>query len=105
MIASSIGSTHASATALLHAWTHQAPPGQAAGVATSGAVVAGEITTVQQSLLDALAPLVGMTTEELQSTLESGQPLESLAAQYGIDLSALSDKLETTTGLLLDVKA
>ena len=123
MIANSVGSTHASATALLHARIHEATPGQArknqppeppatvpeqptAGTAPDvTGVVAGEITTTQQSLLDALAPLVGMTTDELQSTLAAGQPLEALAAQYGVDLQALSEKLETTTGILLDVKA
>ena len=123
MIANSVGSTHASATALQHARMHEAPPGQARknpppGVPatvpeqpTGGAapdvtgVVAGEVTTTQQSLLDALAPLVGMTSEELQSTLAAGQPLESLAAQYGVDLQALSEELGTTTGILLDVRA
>ena len=84
-------------------------PGQARksppAVIPEQTAVAGEISTTQQSLLDALAPLVGMTTDELQSTLAAGQPLESLAAQYGVDLQALSEKLETTTGILLDVKA
>jgi hypothetical protein len=109
MIANSVGSTHASATALLHARMHEAPPGHARrtpiAVVPEQAALAGEITTTQQSLLDALAPLVGMTSDELQSTLAAGQPLESLAAQYGVDLKALSEKLETTTGILLDVKA
>ena len=35
----------------------------------------------------------------------SGQKIEDVAAAYGVDLASLSDRLETTTGLLVDVQA
>ena len=71
---------------------------------TPTGVLTATVTGTQQSLLDALAPLVGMSTDELKASLDSGQKIEDLAAAYGIDLAALSAQLETTTGLLIDVK-
>jgi hypothetical protein len=66
-------------------------------------VMSGSLTSGQQSTLDALSSLLDMSSDDLQSSLQSGTSLVGLLQDKGIDLSDVAGALQS--GFMVDVRS
>jgi hypothetical protein len=66
-------------------------------------VLSGNVSSSQQTTLDALSSLLDMSSDDLQSSLQNGTSLVSLLTSHNVDLSDLADTLQS--GFLVDKTA
>ncbi len=76
------------------------PPGPPPG---ASGVMSGELTNSQQTMLEQLSSLLGTTSDELATSLQSGTSLADLLGDKGVSLGQLASALES--GFLVDVRA
>jgi hypothetical protein len=66
-------------------------------------VLSGNVSSSQQDTLDALSSLLDMSSDDLQTSLQSGTSLVSLLKSHDVDLTDLADTLQS--GFLVDKTA
>lgn len=76
------------------------PPGPPPGAASG--VLSGDLTTTQQSMLDQLASLLDTSSDELETSLQSGTSLAQLLDDKGVSLDQLATTLQS--GFLVDAR-
>ncbi len=70
------------------------PPALPAGAPADGRGP-GDRHGLPQAELDAAAKVLGMTSDELSTALQSGKTLEELATSAGVDIQAVQDAINT----------